>query len=1566
MIRAHRSFLLVIVLALALSFEGRTATLASAQVATGTPPFGSFGGGPEVINLANLNAHWTVPILHKPGRGINFTYDLSYDSSVWYPVGSSGQQSWQPVASWGWAGATPQVLTGQIGYSQTNVSSTQVYCGPGVGYVTNYTYTYGNWQYMDRFGIWHQFAGSTQLYSPMGCNYNSSSGTGFGATATDGSGYQISAYANCPTSTSCYAISSDGTANYPSFGSVSGNRTDRNGNQITVDSSGHFYDTLSSTTAVLTGAGSGTTTNPMKFTYTAPSGASPYYQMNYTNYTVATNFAISGISEYRSAAAVPLVSSIVLPDNSQYSFLYEPTPGTCAPYSGTTCVTARIHQVTLPTGGTITYSYSGGSNGILPDGSTATLTRTTPDGTWTYAQVKGTGFASTTTITDPTTPTANQTVIQFQGIYETQSQVYQGSTSGTLLRTWTTCYNGNTSNCPTTAITLPITQRTVTDQYGSNGLQCSHNYLYNTFGGLKEQDDYDYGSPGPGALLRKTLVTYASLGNITAFQKTVTVCNATGTSSSCNGPGTPVAQTNYNYDETTPTATSGVVQHVSVTGSRGNLTSINYPVSGLTSHFTYWDTGSISTSQDVNGATTTYNYPDATSTCGNAFPTSITEPVGGMSQSMTWNCTGAAQLTSTDENSKTTTVAYNDAYFWRKNAVTDQLGNQTSFSYQPNPTYCCPTMVQSSLTFNNGNSVANDIQYKDGLGRTYVDQRSQSPGSSLLNSVSYTFDPNGRPYSVSMPCAIGYAGTCSTPTSTQTYDALNRPLQTTDGGGGYVSYSYYQNDVLVTTGPVPSGENTKRRQLEYDALGQLASVCELTNAAGSGGCGQNSPQTGYLTTYTYDALGNLLTVTQNAQPNGTPQTRSYIFDGMSRLTSETNPESGTTTYAFDSATGTTCAPNSPGDLIKRVDANGNWTCYIYDALHRLTDIGNNNQSATNPCKRFRYDNSSGYPGSTKPVGLSNTLGRLIEAATDVCNGTSDSIITDEWFSYTARGEISDAYESTLHSGGYYHVAQSYWPHGSPYQLSGNIGLPTITYGADGEGRISIVSASSGQNPVTGVTYNNSGLPTQVTFGSADTDIFAYDPNTMRTTQYQFNINGQSSTGALTWNGNSTLQKLVVTDPFNSADNQTCNYIHDDLSRIAQADCATGGWGQSFAYDPFGNITKSVLTGHSGNSFQPTYNSATNRFSSIPGASVSYDANGNVLGDGSHTYAWDAYGNTISLDGIGLTFDALDRMVEQNRSGTYTEIVYSPGGGKLALMSGTGGQTLQKAFIPLPGQAIAVYTSTGLDHYRHSDWLGSARLTSSPTRTVLSTAAYAPYGETYAQSGSADLSFTGQNTDTVSGDYDFLYREYSTQGRWTSPDPAGLAAVDPTNPQSWSRYAYVTNDPLDYIDPYGLFNGPCGPFDDFCSQPQPPTPPSCLPPFICGGSGPTPPTNPGYGPGPGGGNNSGPANNRQNPQPQPPKPCYGGNSRTDKAVRIFSLLRLPETWKEWVVGGAAKISIFGVAKAGARSAGGAESLGAAAIGTGGKILGLVGSAATITATMADIDCHIGPVEPYTEK
>ena len=182
--------------------------------------------------------------------------------------------------------------------------------------------------------------------------------------------------------------------------------------------------------------------------------------------------------------------------------------------------------------------------------------------------------------------------------------------------------------------------------------------------------------------------------------------------------------------------------------------------------------------------------------------------------------------------------------------------------------------------------------------------------------------------------------------------------------------------------------------------------------------------------------------------------------------------------------------------------------------------------------------------------------------------------------------------------------------------------------------------------------------------------------------------------------------------------------------------------------------------------------------SIGSSTPSYDLNGNVTNDFLNTYAWDANGRPVTADSVGLTYDALGRMVEQDQSGTYTEIVYAPGGGKLALMNGS---SLQKGFVSLTGGSMAVYNSSGLAYYRHSDWIGSSRFASTPTRTLYYDGAYGPYGEPYAQSGTSDLSFSGHNQDTAANLYDFPVREYGVQGRWPSPDPAGISSVQLRDP-----------------------------------------------------------------------------------------------------------------------------------------------------------------------------------------
>jgi hypothetical protein len=121
------------------------------QVATGTPPLGTFGGGPfDTINLGNLNVNFTIPIIHKSGRGLPFDYALGYDTAALKKVVVNGTATWQLAENAGWRVLT-EALTGYVAYT----SGTEICQNSRGGDVL---YTYYEWDgYYDQFGGFHEF-----------------------------------------------------------------------------------------------------------------------------------------------------------------------------------------------------------------------------------------------------------------------------------------------------------------------------------------------------------------------------------------------------------------------------------------------------------------------------------------------------------------------------------------------------------------------------------------------------------------------------------------------------------------------------------------------------------------------------------------------------------------------------------------------------------------------------------------------------------------------------------------------------------------------------------------------------------------------------------------------------------------------------------------------------------------------------------------------------------------------------------------------------------------------------------------------------------------------------------------------------------------------------------------------------------------------------------------------------------------------------------------------------------------------------------------------------------------
>lgn len=1320
-------FLAILVFGIALPSYG--------QVTTGTPPFGTFGGGPDVINLANLNSHIVVPIISRTGRNTSFSYTMSYDSSVWYPTTVNGTMTWQPVYNWGWRGQT-EVGTGYVSGSQSTY--TCYYTVGRIQYIGYIRTSTTNYMYHDPWGVPHPFSGTSNYYlgSGGGSCYPGTD-NGVTATTTDGSGYKL----NATDLGSSTVTARDGMIFTPPFASGAGaaGQSDTNGNNITVNSSGQFFDTLSSTTPAL--AVAGTAPNPTTFTYTAPNGTNVSYTMKYTNYTVQTSFGCSGVTEY-SATNVPLVTEIDLPNGTKYTYTYEATPG----HSGD--VTGRLASVALTTGGTISYAYSGGSNGITcADGSSATLGRTTPDGTWTYAHTEN-GSTWTTTQTAPQMPydsAANQTVYTFNSSGEiTSKKTYQGSsTSGTLLRTVNTTWASNST---------PATQITILED---NSTQSELETTYDNYGDLQVLKEHDYGSGAPGSVLRTTNYSYLS----TSAYTNLSILNRVTEKTVADSTGTIQYREDYSYDGTTinPCPT-GVPQHNDTNygcsfTTRGNRTSFTTYTnaaapSGAITKNSYYDFFGNLVQQDVDccqsdtwsrSSTTSYAYPDSVTSGASGGPQTTL--------SYTYNTYTGQVATVTDPNNQTWSYAYD--VMLRNTSVTRPDSAQITHSYNDSQ-----NIVTNTVPVQNTN-VQQKVEFEDTLGR--IDKTVIEDGGGTSYSVlQKVFDPLGRFYERANP----YTSTAQYWTTDQ-YDALGRRTKRILQDNSTEMNSYSLNAVTTTDA---AGH---QRKVQNDALGRTTTIYEPDPT--------NNNSLTLQTTFTYSVLNRPLTVTQGAQ------TRTYSYDGAGRLTGETSPEAGTVSYQY----------NNFDKLTQRTDARGVITTYGYDTLNRRSGISYNVGSTgvpATPSVSYSYGTSVSQYNNGRLLTVTDGVGTETYSYDQLGRVTQDQhVINSNSYTVSYQYNLAGSVTSTTYPSGRV-VQESYDTVGRPSSLSS--GTTTFASGLSFDPNIRL----------TGYTYGN-GIAAAIGFS----------PDRLQYQSVGYTKSGQTlfgiSTYGYTQNGGNNGEITSITDSVDSG--RSATYTYDALDRVTSA--VTSGsanypkWGLSWTYDRYGNRTAQTVTAGTAPSNSVSVSATTNH---ITTSGYTYDANGNITNDGQNVITYDAENRVVSAaDGSGTAtyaYRSSGRRATKLFGGTTTTYIFSRDNVIAEYSNGT----LSEEYTNL-GQVMLASYDSGTLHYHHHDYL-SVRMTTDTNGNEIGQQGHYPFGEDwYMTNTTVERHFTTYERDAESSNDYAINRYYVNRlGRFSTPDPVKGCRL---KPQQFDRYSYVGNEPIGRTDPKGLYYmGGCDP------------------------------------------------------------------------------------------------------------------------------------------------------------
>jgi RHS repeat-associated protein len=258
------------------------------------------------------------------------------------------------------------------------------------------------------------------------------------------------------------------------------------------------------------------------------------------------------------------------------------------------------------------------------------------------------------------------------------------------------------------------------------------------------------------------------------------------------------------------------------------------------------------------------------------------------------------------------------------------------------------------------------------------------------------------------------------------------------------------------------------------------------------------------------------------------------------------------------------------------------------------------------------------------------------------------------------------------------------------------------------------------------------------------------------------------------------------------------YIYDPLYRLTEADYSTG---ENFAYgyDAVGNRTAYTRTLEATSVITYHYDAANRLdlfYTDGAPTDLEWDANGNLLTQGSNEYTWDAANRMTGADVDGevstFAYNGLGQRTEQAVDGLTTEYVLDVADSLPEVIIATPGGA-STYYVQVQGQVLA-QQEAGEWAYTLPDHLGSVRQQVDAAGQVSLAQSFDPFGVALesAGTGASEFGYTGEQEDPGT-DLLFLRARYYDPylNRFISPD---TIIPDFRNPQSLNRYSYVVNNP----------------------------------------------------------------------------------------------------------------------------------------------------------------------------